>query len=145
MPNWCSNILEINGDKDILSSFRKAAVGFSPWEIPWPDQKPDVLNFHSLMPIPVRVIKAGYDRKGFAWETTHWGCKWGACDSKVFESKPTRITYAFDTAWFPPLKFLERISKDWPRLVFRIEFRGECGDFAGEATITNGHLVGDRI
>jgi hypothetical protein len=144
MPNWCSNILEIIGDKETLKLFRKAAIGFSPWEVPG-DQKPDVLNFHSLMPIPAEVIRAGYDKRGYAWETAHWGCKWGACRPKLFESKPTRITYTFDTAWLPPLEFLEHISKDWPSFVFRIEFCGECGDFAGEATITNGHLRGDRV
>ena len=59
MPNWCSDKLTIIGPKVDVQAFKAKAVGPSPWEEP--EGEPDALNFHSLVPIPEEVLKAGYE------------------------------------------------------------------------------------
>jgi hypothetical protein len=58
MPNWCSNKLTIAGPGPDVQEFKTKAVGHSPWEEP--EEEPDALNFHSLVPVPEEVLKAGY-------------------------------------------------------------------------------------
>ena len=60
MPNWCLNKLTITGPEADVQAFKAKAVGHSPWEEPEGD--PDALNFHSLVPVPEEVLKAGYER-----------------------------------------------------------------------------------
>jgi hypothetical protein len=49
MPNWCSDKLTIIGPGTDVQAFKTKAVGDSPWEEP--EEEPDVLNFHSLVPV----------------------------------------------------------------------------------------------
>ena len=37
--------------------------------------EPGRLNFHSLVPVPEEVLKAGYESGGYDWEQKNWGCK----------------------------------------------------------------------
>ena len=59
MPNWCLNKLTITGQQADIQAFKTKAVGHSPWEAP--EGEPDVLNFHSLVPVPDEVLQAGYE------------------------------------------------------------------------------------
>ena len=54
-----SNKLTITGPEADVQAFKAKAVGHSPWEEPEGD--PDALNFHSLVPVPEEVLKAGYE------------------------------------------------------------------------------------
>src|ERR1035438_5932980 len=76
MPNWCQNNLTITGPEAEVQAFKAKAVGHSPWEEP--EGEPDGLNFHSLVPVPEEVLKAGYESAGYDWEQKNWGCKWAA-------------------------------------------------------------------
>jgi hypothetical protein len=62
MPNWCRNILNITGPVDEVSRFQREAVGVSPWNKNDPMKQPSPLNFHSLVPIPPEVLRAGYTK-----------------------------------------------------------------------------------
>jgi hypothetical protein len=72
MPNWCSDKLTIIGPGTDVQAFKTKAVGDSPWEEP--EEEPDVLNFHSLVPVPAEILKAGYCDAGLDWERANWGC-----------------------------------------------------------------------
>jgi len=65
MPNWCLNNLTITGPQADLEAFKTKAVGHSPWEEP--EGKPDMLNFHSLVPVPEEVLKSGYGSAAYDW------------------------------------------------------------------------------
>jgi len=39
-------------------------------------EKANVLNFHSLVPVPAEILQAGYEAQGYDWENNQWGCKW---------------------------------------------------------------------
>ncbi|MBI5821391.1 MAG: hypothetical protein HZA88_20680 [Verrucomicrobia bacterium] len=138
MPNWCNNILTVLGPEADVQAFRTQAVGHSPrlttTEIT--SEKPDPLNFHSLVPIPDEVLKAGYDETGYHWEKLNWGCKWGAHHSQVADEYAGRIVYNFDTAWCPPVEFIGTAAKLWPTLTLLLEYEELGVGFKG---ITKAH------
>ena len=138
MPNWCFNVLTVCGPAEDLTRFKQQAVGASPWSEPQSEQAREQLNFHSLVPIPAEVLAAGYQRAGYDWERTHWGCKWGACHATVADHRAGELVYSFDTAWSPPLPFLHQVSLTWPTLVFVLEYEEPMMGFEGLARVTAG-------
>ena len=93
MPNWCSNHLTVKGENDEVQRFKQKAVGHSPWEQPPIGEKPNALNFHSLVPIPANVLQAGYEAQGYDWENNQWGCKWGACHGDLIDDNGCELFY----------------------------------------------------
>jgi hypothetical protein len=135
MPNWCQNKLTIAGTKTEVAAFKEQAVGHSPWLTPdeLVGETPNPLNFHSLVPIPDPVLAAGYDAAAYEWEKTNWGCKWGAANSTVLGEREGHIEYEFDTAWSPPMEFLQTVAKKWSNLVFFLEYDEPGMGFKGLA------------
>jgi hypothetical protein len=140
MPNWCRNILKISGPQNEIARFRKDAVGFTPWSVPQPEQEPEPLNFHSLVPVPSEVLEAGYHEAGYHWQIQHWGCKWSAHTVKIEDKQPDYLFYWFETPWSPPLALFEQVSKHRPNLKFELSYFDEIYNFSGTATAQNGTL-----
>ncbi|MBI3852721.1 MAG: hypothetical protein HY298_20905 [Verrucomicrobia bacterium] len=140
MPNWCNNKLAVYGPHEDVKRFQEQAVGHSPWHT---GENPNVLNFHSLVPIPAAVIAAGYEAAGYDWERNHWGCKWGACHAEVLDEWEGHLTCAFDTAWSPPLAFLEKLGPQWPTLIFLLDYEEMGMGFKGLCKI-KGEVVEDH-
>lgn len=120
MPNWCLNKLTITGPEADVRAFNAKAVGHSPWSKP--EGKPDVLNFHSLVPVPEEVLKAGYESAGYNWEKENWGCKWGAENPTILDEWEGHVEYEFSTAWSPPIEFLTAVAKQYPKLQFILQY-----------------------
>lgn len=135
MPNWCHNKLTINGPAKEIAVFKQQAVGHSPWLTPEEIQNDPaaVLNFHSLAPIPDDVLAAGHEDAGHIWEEENWGCKWGAANSTILDERDGHVAYEFDTAWSPPMEFLETVAKKWSSLVFVLEYEEPGMGFKGLA------------
>ena len=135
MPNWCRNRLTVCGPAADVQRFKEKAVGHSPWLKLEETQNdpPAVLNFHSLAPIPVHVLAAGYRAAGYDWEKENWGCKLGAMNSTILNERAGHVEYEFDTAWSPPVKFLESVAKKWSNLVFVLEYEEPGMGFKGLA------------
>ena len=133
MPNWCNNTLRISGPDTDIQAFKARAVGFSAWSNPQEGEKPNLLNFHSLIPIPEEVLQSGYESAGYDWERANWGGKWGACGTELIDEWETCLVYQFDTAWSPPLPFIQHIAKQWPPLTFVLEYEEGGMGFKGLA------------
>jgi hypothetical protein len=131
MPNWCLNNLTITGPQADIQAFKTKAVGHSPWEEP--EGEPDALNFHSLVPVPEEVLKAGYESAGYDWEMANWGCKWGAMNPTILDEWEGHVEYEFCTAWSPPIELLQRVSVQWPALVILLEYEEPGIGFKGIA------------
>jgi hypothetical protein len=131
MPNWCLNKLTIMGPEADVQAFKAKAVGHSPWDEPEGD--PDVLNFHSLVPVPEEVLKAGYESAGYNWEKENWGCKWGPSDPEILDEREGHVEYEFYTAWSPPEQFLQTVAVQYPKLQFVLEYEEPGLAFKGLA------------
>lgn len=130
MRNWSLNALAVHGPATDVATFKKQAVGYDP-KMTTEERagaKPCALNFHSLMPIPDQVLKAGGPpcRERDDWQVKHWGVTRGASiegdpagvECIVEEGKPNVLWYSFDTPWDPPITFLKQVSKKWRTLLF---------------------------
>ena len=133
MPNWCSNHLTVKGENEEVQRFREKAVGHDPWDLPPIGEKPNVLNFHNLVPVPADVLQAGYEAQGYDWENNHWGCKWGACHGELIDDNGSEVFYSFDTAWAPPIAFFTALAKSWPARTFILEYEEPGMGFKGLA------------
>lgn len=142
MPNWCNNKLAIYGQVEDVKRFREQAIGYSPWH-KIKEQNQNALNFHSLLPVPLEVLSAGYHTSGYEWELTNWGCKWGGCPSKLVDEWEGHLEYAFDTAWSPPIAFLTHLAPLWPTLIFLLEYEEMGMGFKGITKI-KGNEVEDH-
>lgn len=134
MPNWCANKLTVTGPAAEVLAFEDRALGHAPWlESQELEERPNVLNFHSLVPIPDEVLAAGYGDAGHNWEMENWGCKWGATEACILDEWEGFIAYEFNTAWSPPLEFLQTAAKNWPNLTFVLEYEEPGAAFKGLA------------
>ena len=116
MPNWCHNKLTITGPEADVRAFKEKAVGRCPWRKP-EETEVEALNFHSLVPVPEEILRAGYESAGYDWERENWGCKWGAMNSTILDEWEGHIEYEFYTAWSPPMEFLQTVAKQWRKLM----------------------------
>jgi hypothetical protein len=144
MPNWCHNTLQIEGSPQDVARWveRGAAWGAGDPEI---DDQP--LHFEAFYPPPKDAAREGL----LDWFSDHWGTKWDACFSRPLIGKKNEVgfyieegcaTYRFDTAWAPPIYWLEHVSAEWPELKFSLSW-GEPGmGFGGRALYINGDTEG---
>ena len=127
MPNWCYNSLEVSGPERVLQA----------WVNNLDRNAGSMIGFLGTFVIPE------YNIAGDDWYERHlefWGTKWDVPVNEVrviFES-PSANKYGFDTAWSPPINWMERVSKDWPSLDFRLWFEEEGMGFLGYAIAKDG-------
>lgn len=116
-----------------------------------------VLCFHAFVPMPREVMLAPYDGNrlkeaaakypewfgrfpdllsGYDWEHKMWGVKWGASDAYVSDQGRTgdcySVFYDFNTAWGPPITFMDKLAALYPDLIFSLSYSEEGMNFAGD-------------
>lgn len=83
----------------------------------------------------------------YHWSVGHWGTKWdtnGVSRNKDNDIKKNKcLNYDFDTAWSPPTDAILKISEDYPKLTFSLEYceLGMC--FSGTYVVKNGEVIED--
>ena len=135
MPNWCSNTLTVTGPVEEIARFRKESTGYEPTYnrskqeqgvigdvVKEEDRgEPELLNFHSLVPIPDEVLAFGFSHQyvrdkdgepvkddagmlvhkeglcGYDAQIEMWGTKWGSCE--VMETLADK-----KGPWEPPME-----------------------------------------
>jgi len=120
MPNWCWNHLEVTGDEKQLQEFVEKSTKATKEEF----------SFEGTLP-------CGDREDWYNWSCENWGTKWDACDSHVNESEPQCFSVGFDTAWSPPIAWIQNIMDKYPNLEFSLEY-DEPGMCFG------GHLIANR-
>lgn len=125
MPNHCDNKLTLVGPDADVDKWVSVA-----------EKHPSVLSFSEHVPLTEDSVHG---------EHQAWGVKWGAYGEKLVENSlisggRRQATYHFQTAWGPPLKFLETTSRKYPHIIFLLSFgeeyptRGRFIIRAGEVT-----------
>lgn len=156
MPNWCENTLTVSGPISSLLDFIDQAEGpvhhfpnskdFSSAdsvENTTTEGESSLFSFQRLVPLPKDVLLSpDYSNVGYQAEKSYWGVKWGACGEITADgphisqnSQEAYITYNFDTAWSPPVFFLDTLSKSWPRLSFSLTYIVEGDEDEGDYII----------
>ena len=142
MPNWCENELSIGGDRADLRRFRKEAKGGD-----------TALSLNKLYPMPreledtqapsakpnERLLEKYGADNWYDWRIKNWGTKWDV-EAKLAEKGDGWLVYRFDSAWSPPIAWLEKVARDYPMLSFRLKYDEPGVGFAGVATAQDGQV-----
>jgi len=155
MPNWCWNYLTISGDVKQLKEFVDKSTDKSLMH----DDSECEFTFKGTMPMPKELnitsgtqsqeekTQARLNKKLYGYETWYdwcvneWGTKWDACSSEIQTNDKDQFVVSFDTAWAPPHSWLETICKDYPKLVFEMEYEEPGMEFAGTCYCSNGEYT----
>jgi hypothetical protein len=152
MPNWCSNDLEIKGSPKEIKRFRTQAEAKTQ-----PKEEGTVAGlienfFAQFVPIPADIYTGNvgqeeekkYGKKNwYDWCPRNWGTKWDACECHVAIAKENQVVYCFDTAWSPPIEWLEKVAKLYPKLHFKLKYDEPGMVFSGTATGEAGIVTDD--
>ena len=138
MPNWCENILKVEGPAKEIARFKKKARGKGP--NPAKGDKVRPLSLHSLVPQPAKYR----DGDGwYNWRLARWGTKWDV-DARILSETKEMVEYGFDSAWSPPMEWLAQVGPKFPKLSFRLWYaEGGC-DFAGVYTVEDDHASNEE-
>lgn len=125
MPNWCYNEIEISGRKEELEELCKKAK-----------TSESIFDFNVFAPPPNKEWDYG-------WCIKNWGTKW--LPSAVKQGWKTRqsnnvLYYCFDTAWSPPIEFMQRLAKQYNSLSFKGDWYEPSAPTAGHYRIKAGGL-----
>jgi hypothetical protein len=131
MPNWCTNSLSVSAKKsDDLMRFLEKVSGTNE-----NGEKVD-FTFATLVPQPQD------EEDWYNWNINNWGTKWDVGDSYIsIDDEKLNAYISFDTAWSPPVEWLEKVIPMFPELNFRLKyFEGGVG-FAGVLEGEEGEVV----
>ena len=116
MPNWCWNSLNVSGDEKQLKEFvEKSTTNL---------EENDEFSFEGTLPRGDR--KDWYD-----WSVENWGTKWDAYESHIDNNDINYFSLSFDTAWAPPIAWINNIMQDFPDLCFELEYEETGCAFGG--------------
>ena len=154
MPNWCENTLWISGDASKVKEFVEKAKG-----------EDTDLSLNNFVPTPEELLtgpapnlkrddetdeehKARMqtlkDRYGytdwFDWRIAHWGTKWDVQAEVNYEEGDCSAVFTFDSAWSPPIEWLEAVSRLYPELHFSLKYDEPGMTFMGCARGSQGEI-----
>ena len=144
MPNWVKNNLRIkvNGEKvlEVLEMIK--------------DENGN-MTFNKIAPMPeeletepspqsdkdkAKKFKEKYGAEDwYRWRCKNWGCKWDASESEFYEEDGYSMV-SFETPWSPPERFIEKLSKMFPKVEFEMQFAEEGCGYVGNMTAKNGFV-----
>lgn len=131
MPNNCCNVLIVTSPNNIIEQIRNFYVdNFK--------DKSLHLSFEKNVPIPEDKKEDWYN-----WNCQNWGTKWDAYDIDI-DDNDDNFTYYFNTAWSPPLAWLEKIAAKYPNLELNLEYNEPGCDFGGVINYKNGEVIQDE-
>ena len=155
MPNWCFNRLRVyahDGEESEkqLKKFIKENIN--------EEELGDTLSFQGSAPRPkdlditagsrtekeeaqakINKEKYGYE-DWYEWSINEWGTKWDACSSNVDDQDDNEISISFETAWSPPLEWMQKASAKYPLLTFENYVEEESDAFIGKPIARAGNL-----
>ena len=99
---------------------------------------------HLALPITKKMSKELLKKYGslnwYDWRVANWGTKWDV-NAKLRIDDETYLAYSFDSAWSPPIAWLEKVVKQFPKLHFKLKYEEEGIGFMGIAIGMNGEVV----
>lgn len=158
MPNWCENNLTVKGSKHNMLKFFKIGVNkdipttFDDEFIRFINNSKSSLSAFYPRPKTFDVDTTNYPEKfkksaeyqlkkygvvgWYDWCCQYYGTKWDSDFEfgKVnIEDNNIEIDTWFETAWSPPIAWLEKVQQDFPKLYFRMYYEEPGYAFCGVA------------
>ncbi len=81
----------------------------------------------------------------YDWKIQHWGTKWDVEAELVEEGDDGYLEYQFDSAWSPPVTWLEHVSQEYPTLRFLLKYEEDGCAFMGRAKAIGGVVDDDCL
>jgi hypothetical protein len=131
MPNWCENTLTVEGEPQILRLFKERAKG-----------KETALALAKLHPMPKELentVSPGDNPNWYDWCVDNWGTKWDVEAKLIYEDEES-LEYFFISAWSPPVAWLKKVARDYPKLRFRLKYEEQNIGFMGIAKAEKGKV-----
>jgi len=130
MPNWCNNYIKISGDEGTIRTLTSVLKSLKSYD----DDGPSNNVFQSLIGIPKHMSEGDYKEKWYDTNIEWFGTKWDiSYDEHSFTFEKDEITLSCETAWSPPIPFLENLCKMYKTNAYLFYSEGGVG-FAGETT-----------
>jgi len=94
------------------------------------------------------------DNSWYNWNVRNWGTKWDVAVSSDNEYPDTYmegpvengensvVYYNFNTAWSPPMPAMEKLSAQYPSLLFTLSYEEETG-WGGECKFLRGEMISE--
>lgn len=158
MPNWCSNTLEVRGDKEHLKKFVEKSLNESgdftmegllptPKELTemtspvmWRGDETDLEGKAAFEAEAKRIQETYGHADWYSWNTSNWGTKWDVAESHIGHIDDDLFIVSYDTAWSPNINYVKQVSKMFPDLEFRLSFMEPGCNFCGVAHCVNGEV-----
>ncbi len=147
MPNYCSNVVEIQGPQHILKTLVEHRLDFMKIH-PYPPELDITAGREGAddSPEQIRLVAAeeanlkkhGY-KNWYDWCVNNWGTKWNAggdndamqVDYDEDVNNQGIALFQFDTAWAPPLGVLEKLMDTHPELSIECRYHEPGVGFFG--------------
>jgi len=146
MPNWCENILRIEGP-GALEFLRSCIEDYDERHNLRPELNTFTDERHNLRPelntftFGILVPTDGtYDDN-----RNKWGTKWDPSPVIVNEARNNLVVLYFNTAWSPPEEWVDAVSKIVPFLKFTLSYFEPGVFFVGRHVVQEGRVLEDAI
>jgi hypothetical protein len=129
MPNWCQNYIKINGDEGTIRTLTAVLKSLKT-----SDEEESNYVFRALIGIPPHMTEGDYDKKWYDTNIEWFGTKWDiSYEEHMFNFDKDEITLSCETAWSPPIPFLQHLCEMYKVNAYLFYSEGGVG-FAGETT-----------
>ena len=83
----------------------------------------------------------------YNWSIHNWGTKWDASDSYIADedTEDPMIQIQFNTAWSPPIEWLQKATKKYPFLQFTMNVEEESEAFVGRPVAQFGKVCENLV
>lgn len=145
MPNWCCNVLNVSGPEaemiKFADKFENKMFSLNAHH-PLPKQLEGVHEGYTTIdgkevtrwrsedgvdvPMDVENLLKETGHSGwYSWCCANWGTKWDVRGDDIevvlnSQEGESSMHITFDTAWSPPVEWVEKVSADYPELLFEL-------------------------
>ena len=108
MPNWCNNNIKIYGDEGTIRTLTAVLKSLKS-----ADESEDNNNvFRALIGIPQHMSDGDYKEKWYDTNIEWFGTKWDiSYEESSFNFEKDEISFSCETAWSPPIPFLQNLCE----------------------------------
>jgi hypothetical protein len=101
--------------------------------------------FDHFFPTPQAVDEKDGEGEWFDWRFDNWGTKWNPVPASIYmmRDSDTSILLSMNTAWGPPNKFLNHLSKKY-NMEVENEYEDLGNEFFGIYHCKNGEILLDQ-